>query len=247
MARYLAIAMLALLVAAPAGAQQPRPQPDTPLPGIGTADPRQPASTRIAPWRSLGRVQTSVGGRCTGVVVGTNLVLTAAHCLVSPATRQFLPASALHFLLAYDSGTHQAAARVASYRVGQGYQPGQGPVGADWALLTLVEPIGTPDIILPLWREPVPPRTAVVLGGYQQDRPEVVMADVACRVVGLGREAGGTTVLVHDCAGTRGASGAPLLARSPDGRWVVVGVHATVSRDMALGNAVPAGSVGALF
>ncbi|MGG5821167.1 trypsin-like serine peptidase [Falsiroseomonas sp. HW251] len=242
------ILLALLLIGAPAAAQQPRPHQAVPLPGIGSADPRQPASTRQAPWRSLGRVHTSFGGQCTGVVVGTSLVLTAAHCMVSPRTGQFVEPGSVHFLLGYERGSFNAVSRVGSYRVGQGFEPGRGPMGADWAVLQLLEPIGTPDIVLPLWREAPAPRTPVMLGGYQQDRPEVIMADTACRVLGLGREPSGSVVLVHDCAGTRGASGAPLLARSPDGtRWMVVGILSAVNREMALGNAVPAASIGGLY
>ena len=86
-----------------------------------------------------------------------------------------------------------------------------------------------------------------MLGGYQQDRPEVLMADTACRLIGQFRDPSGRSVLAHDCAGTRGASGSPLLARSPDGsRWGVIGVLSAVNPDLTLGYAVPAGAVGTL-
>ena len=81
------IALAALLLAAPAAAQQSRQAPAVvALPGIGANDPRQPVDARQAPWRSLGRVQTELGTRCTGVLVGLTRVLTAAHCLVSPVS-----------------------------------------------------------------------------------------------------------------------------------------------------------------
>ena len=111
-------------------------------------------------------------------------------------------------------------------------------------MLTLDRPINLPDRTLPLIREPPPPRTPIMLGGYQQDRPEVVMADIECRVVGVQRHPDGGRTLVHDCAGTRGSSGAPLLARTPDGRWGVVGVQSATSLDIALGHAALAGVVG---
>lgn len=243
------VGVLALLASTSASAQDPRRTAQAaPLPGIGSADPRRPADIRQMPWRALGRVQTEVGGRCTGVMVATNRVLTAAHCLVSPTSRQFVQPNSIHFLLGYERGDFAARARVASYVIGQGYAPDRGPSGADWALLVLEQPIAAADRILPLIREAPAPRTPVMLGGYQQDRPEVLMADTACRLLGLQRQPSGHQILVHDCAGTRGSSGAPLLALMPDGRrWGVVGVLSVVSPDMALGQAVPAGSVAQIF
>ncbi len=148
----------------------------------------------------------------------------------------------VHFLLGYDLGRWVATARVRSFTRGPDYVPLRGPVGADWAVLTLEHPIGTPDRILPLLRDAPAPRTPVMLGGYQRDRPEVLMADTGCRVIGLQRGTGGLPSLLHDCAGSRGASGAPLLARLPDGTgWGVVGVISATARDVALGHAVPVG------
>jgi protease YdgD len=59
----------------------------------------------------------------------------------------------------------------------------------------------------------------VALAGYNQDRAQLLMGDTACHV----RQAGGAFV-AHDCAGTRGTSGGPLLARQADG-WAVVGIN----------------------
>jgi len=242
------LATILLLAVGPAAAQTPRqPIPRAVLPGIGTSDPRQAADTRQAPWRSVGRVQTELGGRCTGVLVAMNRVLTAAHCLVSPRTQQFVQPGSVHFLLGYDRGTFTGASRVAAFIIGQGYQPGSGPVGADWAILALANPVGSPERVLPLLRDIPPPRTPVMLGGYQQDRPEVLMADTACRLIGQFPDATGRSVIAHDCAGTRGASGSPLLARSPDGsRWGVIGVLSAVNPDLTLGYAVPAATIGTL-
>jgi protease YdgD len=85
-----------------------------------------------------------------------------------------------------------------------------------------------------------------MLGGYQQDRPETLLADTECRALGLSRrDAASPPMLLHDCAGTRGASGAPLLARGADGGWRVAGIASTVALDVALGAAVPAALVSA--
>lgn len=253
-----AAASLALLPA-PGGAQQGgggdgaeemrRPPRGTLLPGVGAADPRRRVEPEAEPWRALGRVQTELGGRCTGVMVGPRTVLTAAHCLAAPRAGGFVQPGSVHFLLGYHLGARAAHARVARYTVGPGFTPGaarMGPAGADWALLTLERPIGAESAgrVLPLLREAPAPRTPLMLGGYQQDRPEALVADTGCRALGLERRASGHVLLVHDCAGTRGASGAPLLARRPDGAgWGVAGVAVAVSAEIALGRAVPAAAI----
>jgi protease YdgD len=243
----IALALALALLAGGAQAQETgRHAPGVLLPGIGAADPRRAVDVAEAPWRALGRVQTELGGRCTGVLVGPRTVLTAAHCLLARGGEGFVQPRSVHFLLGYDRGAWAARGRAGAFTIAPGYRPGRGPAGADWALLTLEAPIGTPDRILPLRRDPPPPRTPVMLGGYQQDRPEVVMADTGCRLVGVQAGSGGLPSLVHDCAGTRGSSGAPLLARGADGGWAVIGVQSATAADIALGHAAPAGAVAAL-
>jgi len=72
---------------------------------------------------------------------------------------------------------------------------------------------------LPLYAGRVEPGMAVALAGYNQDKAQLLMADTACHV----QQAGGPFV-THDCAGTRGTSGGPLLTQDGDG-WAVVGIN----------------------
>lgn len=236
--RFAALAIAALLPAGAASREAVIPRSE--LPGLGAEDPRRPVDGEAPPWRALGRVQTELGGRCTGTMIGPRLALTAAHCLVAPRTGRFVRPSSVHLLLGYRGGAWAARARVASFLAGPGFDPAaRAPAEADWALLTLDAPIGTPDRVLGLLTD-APAGAAAMLGGYQQDRPEIVLADAGCRVVGTAAS-GGPPVLVHDCAGTRGSSGAPLLVRDGGGRWAVAGVAVAVTRGRALGVAVPAG------
>lgn len=220
----------AVLAPASAAARQPV-IPRSERPGLGAADPRVAVDARAPPWNALGRVQSRVTGRCTGVLVAPDLVLTAAHCLVTRAGGFARPES-MRFLLGYRLGEYAALGRVVSVRMGAGFDAARrGPVDADWALLRLAAPLQTQG--LPIWDAPVAPGARVMLAGYQQDRPEVLLADTSCAV--SGREG---ALLRHGCAATRGVSGAPLLLVLPDGRVAVAGVAAVAVRQAAGGVAV---------
>src|SRR4051794_4386214 len=93
------------------------------LPGVGPADPRVPVDATLPPWRALGRVQTELGGRCTGFLVEARTVLTAAHCLYRRSTEAYVRPGSVHFLLGYDRGQYAAHARVVAFTVGPGYDP----------------------------------------------------------------------------------------------------------------------------
>jgi len=168
------------------------------------------------------------------------VVLTAAHCLVARRSGNLMQPGSLHFLLGYDRGSQVAHAQVTGYRLGDGYRSGPGsPPGADWAILTLDRDIAPPEATLPLLTTIPAARTPLMLAGYQQDRPEVLLADTQCRALG----ATVTGLLLHDCAGTRGVSGGPVIVAQPGGGWAVAGVASRAAVEAALGFAVTAASI----
>ncbi len=234
------IAALALLAGA-ATAQEPI-IPRSTLPGLGGTDRRVAVDGRAMPWSALGRVQTELGDRCTGVLIAPDQVLTAAHCLISRFTRRPLQPASIHFLQGFSRGEYTAHARVASFQLGAGWDPvRRAPIGADWAVLRLATRIAGP--MLPLWRAELPAGAGLLLGGYQQDRPEVLLADTACTALGPARDGAGLPLLAHGCAATRGASGAPLLLALRDGGFAVAGVASAMEAGAARGVAVPASSI----
>lgn len=227
----------ALLVLAAASA----PAAPPPLPGVGGEDRRVTVDGAAAPWRSLAKVQTNIGSRCTGALIAPRRVLTAAHCLFNRRTQRFLPASSLHVLFGYERGQYLEHILVVDVIRTDAYDPmrPREDYAADWAVLILAA--DAPAAAQPLTvTQAVPPAgTAVALGGYSQDRAQILTADTTCTVLGTDRGANGL-VLVHDCNGTRGTSGSPLLTLR-DGQWQVVGIAVAGSADrMPLNIAVPA-------
>ena len=216
----------------------------TTLPGVGPVDRRVPVDASAAPWRAIGRVQTELGGRCTGFLAGPRIVLTAAHCLYRRGPAAFVQPGSVHFLLGYDRGHYAAHARVVAFTVGPGYDPRRQAetIGADWAALTLDAPVGTPDRILPLAVALPSAGTPVQLGGYGQDRAELIDADLHCSVTRPALDRERHLLIEHDCSGTRGTSGAPLLTLEKAG-WAALGIQVAAAPGQSIGVAVGAGEI----
>ena len=68
---------------------------------IDSRSRREVVDANAYPSSSIGKIGNSVGGQCTGAVIGANQFLTAAHCLYYKAVRRLLPAEAIHLLLGY--------------------------------------------------------------------------------------------------------------------------------------------------
>jgi protease YdgD len=206
------------LLALPAVAQPSRPADHAVLHGVPPHDPRQPVDPAQAPWSALARLQIPGTTRCTAVLVAPRVALTAAHCLYGWRVGHFMPPGSVHLLQGYRQGHFAAHAVVLRYAMLPGYDPQRaaGSIPRDAAALLLDRAL--PDA-MPLDATPPQDAMPVALAGYAQDRPEIPMGDLDCRAAPRGTE-----VLAHDCAGTFGTSGAPLLRRGAAG-WVVAGLN----------------------
>lgn len=224
-----AIVRRAVLAAALAACGTARAQE---VPGLGATDPRQAVPSDRAPWNAVGEV-LAAENRCTGVLIGARRVATAQHCLIDATGLALVRPAEVTFRL----GTRSA--RATAIESGPGFDLAlEQPWRSDWALLALDTPLGE-GRALRLSREPPREGTALALPGWQHDRPGALVADLRCRVVAMGTFGPQGMLVGHNCAGTMGSSGAPLIARDANGGYVVVGVQAKAALGRALGVAVP--------
>jgi protease YdgD len=207
-------AALALLILATAAAQG--------------ADRRVPVDPNQPPWNAVAKVQSNIGVHCSGALIAPSVVLTAAHCLYNPRTRALLQPTSLHVLFGFERDQYRWHRQVARIAVAPGFDGTAGrPQPGDWARLELTEAV--PVTPLPLFEGGAAPGPAVALAGYNQDRAQLLMADLDCRVLRVAMLPGGASFVFHDCAATRGTSGAPLLTRR-EGGWAVIALNIAASR-----------------
>jgi protease YdgD len=201
-------------------------------------DGRSVADVLAYPWSAIGKLNNSVGGSCTGVVIEPDQVLTAAHCIFNPRRDRFLHPESLHFLLGYERGKYAIHARVTGYTIGPGYDPKNAfrTITSDWAVLRLTE--GLPEKIKPLRIATYVPSIGAHLmtASYAAKTVHVMTADNDCILIGKTQSA----LLRHNCRVAEGSSGAPLLSIEK-GDAVIVGIQVAIERgDAKLRLAVPA-------
>jgi protease YdgD len=184
------------------------------------------------PWRAVGRVNigtTRALSMCTGTLIGEDLVLTAAHCVINPRTGSVYRIGQVNFVAGWRLGTKIAHSKAARITVHPDYmlndERNLRRIGSDLALIQLADPI--PRDKAPFFGiAPAPEHdSALTLISYRQDRPHALTRQKGCEIIGA-RDA----VVAMECNVTFGASGSPVFI-SVDGEMRLVAVISSMGQD----------------
>jgi len=191
-------------------------------------------------WEAVGRLNIAGRSMCTGALIASDLVLTAAHCLFDKASKQQVDATRIEFLAGWRNGRASAYANVKRAVLHPDYSFASDAndirVRNDIALLQLTRPIHKSSITPFLTG--VRPRKGADVGivSYAHDRAESPSIEESCRV--LARQSG---TLILSCEVDYGSSGAPVFEMT-DGTPRIVSVVSAMAevsgRKVSLGTSL---------
>lgn len=202
------------------------------LPGVVQADGLLELSTadQVRDYTAVGRLELNGTGFCTGTLIATDLVLTAAHCLFERDTDIRVPLEGLSFNAGLRNGRAEATRRIRRAAIHSAYRPGDldpvTSVSTDLALVELDQPIRNARITPLDVERNRGPLSEVALVSYAKDREDALSLERACDV--LARHG---SVQVLSCDVDFGASGAPVFVMQDGVPRVVAVVSAKASWD----------------
>lgn len=177
---------------------------------------------RHVEWTAIGRVNKAAYAErssCSGTLIASDKVLTAAHCVMGPEGTQ-RPFDNIHFVAGWLKGSYVWHSTAQQVEVDPNYRKTKDRNGlaSDMAVITLKKPAPVA-LIPPLPLIPVSEQAGdFAIIGYQRTRSNMLSARFDCPKL---RDFGATVLI--DCPVVGGLSGSPLLEKTNEG-WAVSGV-----------------------
>lgn len=165
-------------------------------------------------WEGVGRLDVHGKGICSAVLVSTDLVLTAAHCVMNSETRQPVSREALRFRAGFSRGEAIAEREVFRVLIHPDYDPQTqsqtDAVRSDLALLRLDHPIGVnlADPFAPYdgTLDPTQADNRLIVASYGRGRMNTLSVQRGCTLLDARDD-----LTFIDCDITFGSSGAPIF------------------------------------
>ena len=190
-------------------------------------DDRIPMNSSKYPWSAIGRIEVSIDDKsmniCTGTLIGKNVVVTNAHCVLDEKTKQ-VTTNKIRFRPNLING--QALTAAFATKIVLGTNDPQRDRANDWAFLVLDRPLGETygwmKFVVGDFTDLDTLKDKIILAGYSSDFPKEKPSETAgvhksCSIRGFGSQLG---TVSHDCDMMAGASGGPMFVFSQDGSKV---------------------------
>lgn len=184
--------------------------------------------TQSKPWRGVGRINIAGldrRGMCTGTLIAPDVVLTAAHCLVSGRTGRQFQTKDINFVAGWYKGTysgHSKAKSVVLHPAWSTARPkGVEDLGRDLAVVRLAQPIAMKDASSFELGTAGALGDEVLLLSYRRDRPHALTQQKRCKYLTKHE-----TVVTLACRIVGGTSGAPVFEITAAGPRIVAVISA---------------------